>query len=128
MLENELASAMITPQWGGKIWDFRLKPTAHRQKDVRRLRQPWSCRRRGLFARPVPCSARWDVPRALGDGTYHAVLIGVCPCGIVDPLLPRVLLQAPLLFTNPIHQSVNSGVLKAYTAGGIEWNWSPGFV
>ena len=68
ILENDVASVTITPQYGGKIWDFRLKATAKRGKEV------------------------------------------------------------PLVFKNPMHQSVNSGVLKAYTAGGIEWNWSPGFV
>ena len=66
VLENEAASVVITPQWGGKIWDFALK-------------QP---------------------------GTANT----------------------SLLFKNPLHQPVNSGVLKAYTAGGIEWNWSPGVI
>lgn len=51
VLENEIASATITPQWGGKVWDFRLKANADRG-------------------------------------------------------------EVPLVFNNPIHQSVNSGVLK----------------
>jgi hypothetical protein len=31
-------------------------------------------------------------------------------------------------FSNPAHQPANIGVLKAWTAGGIEWNWSPGII
>ena len=64
-LENNVASIAVTPQWGGKIWDFSIKQ----------------------------------------DGK-----------------------NSSLLFKNPLHQPVNSGVLKAYTAGGIEFNWSPGLV
>lgn len=31
-------------------------------------------------------------------------------------------------FSNPAHQPANIAVLKAWTAGGIEWNWSPGII
>lgn len=31
-------------------------------------------------------------------------------------------------FNNPWHQPCNNGNLKAYTGGGLEWNWSPGIV
>jgi hypothetical protein len=33
-----------------------------------------------------------------------------------------------LFFNNPAHQPANIGTLKAWAAGGIEWNWSPGIV
>lgn len=31
-------------------------------------------------------------------------------------------------FANPAHQPANIAVLKSWTAGGIEWNWSPGII
>ena len=31
-------------------------------------------------------------------------------------------------FANPAHQPANIAVLKAWTSGGIEWNWSPGII
>ena len=33
-----------------------------------------------------------------------------------------------LFFNNPAHQPANIGYLKAWAAGGAEWNWSPGHV
>lgn len=33
-----------------------------------------------------------------------------------------------LFFNNPAHQPANIGYRKAWTAGGAEWNWSPGHV
>ena len=33
-----------------------------------------------------------------------------------------------IIFNNPTHQPYTIAYLKAYTAGGIEWNWSPGYV
>eukprot|EP00039_Didymoeca_costata_P027036 m.17268 g.17268 ORF g.17268 m.17268 type:complete len:788 (-) comp5965_c0_seq1:284-2647(-) len=71
-LENDLAIVTITPQWGGKIWDFAIKSPNMSKNE---------------------------------KSEYKS-----------------------LLFRNPLHQPVNSGVLKAYTAGGIEFNWSPGIV
>ena len=35
-------------------------------------------------------------------------------------------LQRDWVFANPAHQPANVAVLKAWTSGGIEWNWSPG--
>ena len=32
------------------------------------------------------------------------------------------------LFKNKAHQPASIGVLKAWTAGGLEWNWSPGVI
>jgi hypothetical protein len=31
-------------------------------------------------------------------------------------------------FSNPAHQPANIAVLKAWSSGGIEWNWSPGII
>jgi len=36
--------------------------------------------------------------------------------------------QRELLFANRAHQPANIGALKAWAAGGAEWNWSPGIV
>jgi hypothetical protein len=33
-----------------------------------------------------------------------------------------------LVYANSIHQPLNGGVRKAWSAGGIEWNWSPGMI
>ncbi len=33
-----------------------------------------------------------------------------------------------LVFANPAHQPANIAVLKAWTSGGIEYNWSPGVI
>lgn len=33
-----------------------------------------------------------------------------------------------MFFNNPAHQPANIGALKAWAAGGLEWNWSPGIV
>ena len=32
------------------------------------------------------------------------------------------------VFSNPAHQPANIAVRKAWTSGGIEWNWSPGII
>ena len=37
-------------------------------------------------------------------------------------------LKRQLLFNNPAHQPDNIGYLKAWTSGGAEWNWSPGYI
>lgn len=66
VLENDVAAATITPQWGGKVWDFRLKASGQRSD------------------------------------------------------------SKPLLFTNPIHQSVNSGVLKACASAAVHFLPLPG--
>ena len=31
-------------------------------------------------------------------------------------------------FANPAHQPANIGVLKSWSSGGIEFNWSPGII
>jgi hypothetical protein len=31
-------------------------------------------------------------------------------------------------FANPAHQPANIAVLKSWSSGGIEWNWSPGII
>ena len=36
--------------------------------------------------------------------------------------------QRELLFANRAHQPANIGALKAWAAGGAEWNWSPGII
>lgn len=36
--------------------------------------------------------------------------------------------QRELLFANRAHQPANIGALKAWAAGGAEWNWSPGHI
>ena len=36
--------------------------------------------------------------------------------------------QRELLFANRAHQPANIGALKAWAAGGAEWNWSPGIL
>jgi hypothetical protein len=33
--------------------------------------------------------------------------------------------QRDLLFFNPVFQPANLAVLRAWTSGGLEWNWSP---
>lgn len=33
-----------------------------------------------------------------------------------------------LFFNNPAHQPGNIGYLKAWSSGGAEWNWAPGFL
>eukprot|EP01048_Picozoa_sp_COSAG05_P008873 COSAG05_NODE_697_length_7869_cov_14.189937_6_plen_248_part_00 len=33
-----------------------------------------------------------------------------------------------LIYANEVHQPLNGGVRKAWSAGGIEWNWSPGMI
>ena len=33
-----------------------------------------------------------------------------------------------MLFNNKAHQPANIGALKAWAAGGLEWNWSPGII
>ena len=33
-----------------------------------------------------------------------------------------------MVFNNPAHQPYTIGYLKAWSSGGAEWNWSPGFV
>ncbi|GMH51626.1 hypothetical protein TrST_g11002 [Triparma strigata] len=33
-----------------------------------------------------------------------------------------------VLYNNPAHQPANIGALKAWGAGGSEWNWSPGII
>eukprot|EP00466_Bigelowiella_natans_P008571 jgi/Bigna1/88639/estExt_fgenesh1_pg.C_350101 len=33
-----------------------------------------------------------------------------------------------MLYNNEAHQPANIGALKAWTAGGCEWNWSPGII
>ncbi len=36
--------------------------------------------------------------------------------------------QREVFFNNPAHQPANIGALKAWAAGGCEWNWSPGII
>ena len=36
--------------------------------------------------------------------------------------------EQELLFANRAHQPANIGALKAWAAGGAEWNWSPGII
>ena len=33
-----------------------------------------------------------------------------------------------LFFNNPAHQPANIGYLKAWSSGGAEWNWAPGYL
>lgn len=33
-----------------------------------------------------------------------------------------------IFFNNPAHQPDNIGYRKAWTSGGCEWNWGPGYV
>ena len=33
-----------------------------------------------------------------------------------------------MFFNNPAHQPGNIGYLKAWSSGGAEWNWAPGFI
>ena len=37
-------------------------------------------------------------------------------------------LKRDWVFSNPAHQPANIAVRKAWTSGGIEWNWSPGII
>ena len=37
-------------------------------------------------------------------------------------------LKRDWVFSNPAHQPANIAVRKAWSAGGIEWNWSPGII
>ena len=37
-------------------------------------------------------------------------------------------LKKQLFFNNPAHQPANIGYLKAWSSGGAEWNWSPGYI
>lgn len=36
--------------------------------------------------------------------------------------------QKQMFFNNPAHQPGNIGYLKAWSSGGAEWNWSPGYI
>lgn len=36
--------------------------------------------------------------------------------------------EKDVLYNNPAHQPANIGALKAWGAGGSEWNWSPGII
>jgi len=36
--------------------------------------------------------------------------------------------EKDILYNNPAHQPANIGSLKAWGAGGSEWNWSPGII
>jgi len=42
--------------------------------------------------------------------------------------LPSQVLERDWTFANPAHQPANIGVLKSWSAGGIEFNWSPGMI
>jgi hypothetical protein len=48
--------------------------------------------------------------------------------GRVNSIVDKANNNRENLFKNAAHQPASIGVLKAWTSGGLEWNWSPGVI
>jgi hypothetical protein len=98
-----------------EIWD-------HASTDLRApsmpylLQDQWTCDREPT-----------DVPTIVFENDRLSLSItpqwGARIWSVYDKLMGR-----DWTFANPAHQPANIGVLKSWSAGGIEFNWSPGII
>lgn len=65
------------------------------------------------------CSCKWRASLNSAENTSNLTRY-------TPPLAQE--LERDWTFANPAHQPANIGVLKSWSAGGIEFNWSPGMI
>mmetsp|Transcript_25522 Transcript_25522/g.52321 ORF Transcript_25522/g.52321 Transcript_25522/m.52321 type:complete len:686 (+) Transcript_25522:83-2140(+) len=98
-----------------EIWD-------HASTDLRAPSMPYLLQDQWTCAREPT-----DVPTIVYENERLKLSItpqwGARIWSVYDKVLER-----DWTFANPAHQPANIGVLKAWSAGGIEFNWSPGII
>ena len=108
-LENDELTAVITPQWGGRLWS--LTSTASTQHLCRTLSVPSVA---VCLSLPLACAPIFSVAVSVSLSLSYTVLFGAGKTT-----------GRELFYNNRHFQPTNDALRQAYQQGGSEWNFGP---